>query len=123
MKFRVWDGEKMHYPAEHDCCESGSWFVSMDGTLCFIQHDYDGCHIDPDISDIELVSTGQKDKNGKDIYLDDVISYADLIDGHSHTGLVKFHQGCFFASIDQYQVRLGEWAEIIGNIHENPELA
>lgn len=76
--------------------------------------------------------TGLKDKNGKEIYEGDVLTYDERI-----TGFVKYI-GCSFiiewVGIDTYSDLLGwdNWRsgktsdgskyEIIGNIYENPEL-
>lgn len=71
--------------------------------------------------------TGLKDKNGREIYEGDIISARGII------LTVKYIGGVFFAcnvdsNIDKYPLYiLCEWenesgCEIIGNIHDNPEL-
>lgn len=71
--------------------------------------------------------TGLKDKNGREIYEGDIISARGII------LTVKYIGGVFFAcnvdsNIDKYPLYiLCEWenesgCEIIGNIHNNPEL-
>jgi len=76
-----------------------------------------------EIDDFILMQyTGLKDKNGKDIYEADVISY------FIHTYRVGFHNGTFgLFSLNHHgftpffdSVELQ--CEVIGNIHENPEL-
>lgn len=78
------------------------------------------------ISDIELMQfTGLKDKNGKEIYEGDIVKPP----WKWFPQVVAFGEHCF-GDLDQY-VMYGwlagsaeltvEW-EVIGNIHENPEL-
>ena len=67
--------------------------------------------------------TGLKDKNGKEIYEGDVVE-AIRYDGLVVTGVVGFRD-CSFVISTGYQT-IYTWMdyqiEIIGNIHENPEL-
>ncbi|MCP3683912.1 MAG: hypothetical protein GY861_14610 [bacterium] len=88
---------------------------------------------EPNWDKIKLMQfTGLLDKNGKEIYEGDVLSY----DGETNMdstlcGYVREHLGTFVCFYGQdalgrdcfdelYQVASGR--EIIGNIHENPEL-
>lgn len=94
---------------------------------CYIRHfgiGYDVYSVDPDTVG---QYTGLKDKNGREIYEGDIISARGII------LTVKYIEGVFFAcnvdpNIDKYPLYiLCEWenesgCEIIGNIHNNPEL-
>ena len=67
--------------------------------------------------------TGLTDKNGKKIFEGDIIAeYGDK----EFSAVVRFDEGCFVATDDKlwHTVLLEhlEELEIIGNIHDNPEL-
>lgn len=66
------------------------------------------------IKGTERQFTGLHDKNGKEIY------EGDIIKGETRNFTVKFEEGMFTTDVGKYILN-GDY-EVIGNIHENPEL-
>lgn len=66
-----------------------------------------------------LQFTGLLDKNGKEIYEGDLMSYMN-----TEPKEVVFHKGCFCHKISDglYHIFGDKNWEIIGNIYENPDL-
>lgn len=147
IKFRAWDESKLRYVTQtRKVC------IALDGTIFY--HNLDASCIDSLIfvrNDLKIEQfTGLKDKNGKEIYEDDIfqlligISKKRFIqvNGSISSALhrAKFQHGCFgFVPIHPDKVHPDdrEWRpffdhedgcdwtediEIIGNIHQHPEL-
>jgi len=82
--------------------------------------------------------TGLRDKNGKLVFEGDVVAFEDVYDDYEgyhdnvfvNHGEVKYHPQCGVYFTDRVVVEMDDlWcnnesvdAEIIGNIHDNPEL-
>ena len=62
--------------------------------------------------------TSSKDKNGKEIYEDDIINYQ--YNYQNYMSLVKYEGASFYAGYNLLEQT--EIVEIIGNKYENPEL-
>lgn len=84
------------------------------------------------LEDIELMQyTGQKDKNGKEIYEGDILKYKFPYDRRlKHVSLVKFIEteasfgikDRYENEIPLYRIAANNYFEVIGNIYENEEL-
>ena len=61
--------------------------------------------------------TGLTDKNGKKIFEGDILEFR-----HGRTHVVKFEDGAFIFTGTAIPVRYADKFEVIGNIHDNPEL-
>lgn len=120
FKFRAWDKvtQKMFATGFHLIGEVMAFGVIEE----YLAENPAGKTILERMGDVEIMQwTGLQDKNGKDIYEGDVIqdsegSRAPVIwEEDNCQFLASFSDGCGL------QV-LGDWAVVIGNIYENPEL-
>ena len=69
--------------------------------------------------------TGLKDKNGKRIFEGDVVRAKRIDNYEIYTGYVVWGKGCFDIKIKKMNkpaIDLFKDFEVIGNIHDNPEL-
>tara|TARA_R100001530_G_scaffold87389_1_gene60863 strand:- start:356 stop:727 length:372 start_codon:yes stop_codon:yes gene_type:complete len=117
IKFRAWDKkkEKLIYQNE------------MDHLI------FPGKRKVENFEDIELMQyTGLKDENGKEIYEGDVVSGFQVAGMADENYVVEFMYASFVFKRGDTGLRLGPGPEmftlhnheieVIGNIHENPEL-
>lgn len=116
FKFRVWDTQDKEY--EYDAQNISMYDLYEDSITLFR-------YIERDEPNIILEQcTGLKDKNGKLIYEGDIVETHDYTTEHSQ---IVFDKGCYVlkskdAAMYEHLSNYKEECEIIGNIHENPEL-
>ena len=129
IKFRVWDGKKMWTFDYKNCpklvfCHSG-WF-SYDHDMNYVGSRETKTNGE---SDILIQYTGLKDKNGKEIYEGDIIKvFANGTQENYHDAIQVIYSDrwaefkCVAAQSLSHYIQLYYEFEVIGNIHENPEL-
>ena len=112
--------------------DNGKWVCGdichHDGVTCYIgQHPADGSMVCYDL-DPDTVGqfTGLTDRNGKRIFEGDIVRNADgYLFSAQYPFAVKFCDGNFCGDAGGFVYISGEefrYCEVIGNIHENPEL-
>lgn len=124
IKFRVfgWNCDKLKWELN----PFGYELLNQSGA---IEHDDSFCEEDIDDVVIELY-TGTDDKNNVEIYDGDILCEDSF--GRKYYYVVEWYRGCFFLmSIDDssrkamflnFEDDYETEFEVIGNIHENPEL-
>ena len=120
IKFRVWDKIKKLWT---------NW-KSYDGMFYFMDKNT-GVWIRDDKFErfILLQYTGEKDKDGKEIYEGDIVKYFDnkehivVVENIKElgTGMYLKRVGSGYYTLNTSAIRDYE-VEVIGNIHDNPEL-
>jgi len=122
IKFRAWDTKrKKMYSADEmgedqlTLMPDGRGFINVNGTSTKLSQ---FCtHLIP------MQYTGLKDKNGTEIYEEDIIEYPNFMSGKIQRIEVKFILGSFgFGAANIYEKLKSINGEVIGNIHQNPEL-
>lgn len=128
LQFRVWDGQRYHYTVNN--IGLGLSLVDLKNK-CFIDKNltaplyFSKCKIE--------YYTGLKDKNNKEIYEGDIVKFVNNIDfGVFSVGIItwmakstEFGVKWIDCGVDDslsWQTSCGKIIEVIGNIHENPEL-
>lgn len=121
-KFRAWDSVKKKF-VEH-------FFITDNGLICNMEEPTSDYNSPVPVEKSELIlmqSTGLKDKNGKEVFVGDIIKCTR---GCPHeVYLEKEYGGTYVGGMPAIYlkgIREGyAWTgaeEIIGNIYENPEL-
>ena len=124
IKFRVWEEREKEYDTwSYILDENGNLFRNAYGALiCCDKKDY-----------IVERYTGLKDKNGKKIYEGDIVTFMverfnNVTLGFEsedwHTAVVEWNQddACYSFMVRDVPFSVRHEAEVIGNIHKQPEL-
>lgn len=114
IKFRAWQRpwKKMFILTHHD------------GKFLTGNEEIETCDFNSPIW-IVMQFTGLLDKNGKEIYEGDILSYEFPNPSACYIDVIEWQEGmteCCQSSYDGYETKNIESSRIIGNIHENPEL-
>lgn len=122
IKFRAWI-------KDYEVMVTVDFIDFIEGEIMIIDHE--GIQRIFTLSEVELMQyTGLKDIKGKDIYHGDLCLYDRNINERldKKVFVVEYQDGAFFIDSDYERVYLHdikqtqEEVEVIGNIHENPEL-
>jgi len=129
IKFRAWGIKEsiMHTVAEIVWMAAyGKWYGPGVGSgIWFIDPEYKGERSHNKVDSYLMQFTGLTDKNGKEIYEGDIVESVDelsndqyQVDDRVFTEAVELKAGAFYPVCNMPS----EEFEVIGNIHENPEL-
>jgi uncharacterized phage protein (TIGR01671 family) len=146
IKFRAWDGKKMWYDGDiyqngNDYSRSYPCQVTNRGIEYIKTYEtkyketirdeqgregYQAWDLEKTNSKVEIMQyTGLKDKNGNEIYEGDICKFIDHpTDVDTCISCVKFSEGNFIDGYMGWPINNygSDWIEILGNIHQNPEL-
>ena len=116
IKFRVWCPTSKHFSTQ-------PW-LSCDGLMLKWEHTGDIQTLTDIRFDNYVIQqyTGLKDKNGKEIYEGDILSYKGMHRVGNGVSIVSFDDGSFMIDEDFADKNWAVEHEVIGNIFENPEL-
>lgn len=117
LKFRVWDIERECYLGETELAG-----ITPDGKYILYIEEEEISRLEIEENYIVEQYTGLKDRNGNEIYENDILE-----DGSGEPleyWVVRFEDGKFIGSTQGVDEDIFELTnlEIIGNIHENPDL-
>jgi uncharacterized phage protein (TIGR01671 family) len=118
IKFRAWIIPVEAWTHEVIVIPNGIVYAQWFGTR------YYNTNIHEDTLIVEQY-TGLNDKNGREIFEGDIISQPSYRCDYQKIGQVVFNKSTFSLFLDGYFVRnqcIDIQCEVIGNIHENPEL-
>ena len=108
IKFRAWDG----FAQGWDYCKLEDLVVPVIFSGAYFQHK-NWCQY-----------TGLQDKNGKEIYEEDIVEWTTYNSKHKNKGLIKWDTGSAGFVIENPSMINVYFHQVIvvGNIYENPDL-
>lgn len=117
LKFRVWDKERECYLDETELAG-----ITPDGKYILYIEDEEISRLEINGNYIVEQYTGLKDKNGKEIYENDIVSVQNKNRKNEYDiGVVEFGKAAFRCPFLLGRYHSGQ-VEVIGNIHENADL-
>jgi uncharacterized phage protein (TIGR01671 family) len=119
LKFKFWNKIARRFQTPNK--------YAIQGDGLYVSYDYDMmAWDDPSSFDNSILVpcqyTGLKDKNGKEIYEGDILSYEGIHKVGNGVSIVSFDDGSFMIDED---IASKDWAvehEVVGNIFENSDL-
>lgn len=117
LKFRVWDKERECYLDETELAG-----ITPDGKYILYIEDEEISRLEINGNYIVEQYTGLKDKNGKEIYENDIVSVRNKNRKNEYDiGVVEFGKAAFRCPFLLGKYHSGQ-VEVIGNVHENADL-
>lgn len=117
IRWRVWDGKKMWYPGG----KGNSFTIRPDGRIDFEGRDA-GEYYSVDFKCIAMLSTGMVDKNEREVWVGDIVSFDPEDDLELVQAEVQQWAGRFVLwSPEEWVYEIGEVVsgEVIGNGYED----
>lgn len=112
IKFRAWDGKQMLNRELHD----RNWYTNEN--LCV-----KGTHPDDSHHLITMQYTGLKDKNNVGIFEGDIVGWINNDTGIVDNGAIEWDKEyAGFGITGEHCLDWNHMLEVIGNIHQTPEL-
>lgn len=123
FKFRVWDKQNECYAYSNNS-DVDMLYIETDGVLTYgiWNEDYEDMFYTPESEVVIEQCTGIKDRNGELIYENDLIKIDDdvaVINWSDYYARFMLESS---EDIFDFERSYAEECEVIGNIHENPDL-